>query len=76
MTARHGDLWIGLDTQLIKANGTLSGGTLQDLNPATGAVREQIAIGGDASVVRTAAGDLWFVDPTNGILIRLRPTQP
>jgi len=71
MTAHRGALWAAFDTSFDDQTGTASGGTLDKINPTSGAVERQLAIGGDASVVRAAAGDLWVIDNTNGLITRL-----
>ena len=71
MTAHRGALWAAFDTSFDDQTGTASGGTLDKINPTSGAVERQLAIGGDASVVRAAAGDLWVIDNTNGQITRL-----
>jgi streptogramin lyase len=73
MTAHRGALWIGFDTAFDDQTGVGSGGTIQDLNPRTGAVEQQISIGGDVSVIRSADGDLWVLDDTSGVISRLHP---
>ena len=71
MTVHRGALWVGFDTVFDDQTGIGSGGMIEKLNPLTGAVEQQIAIGGDASTIRSAAGDLWVLDDTNGTVTRL-----
>ncbi len=73
MTAHHGALWVVFDTAFDDQTGIGSGGTINELNPRTGAVERQLTIGGDASTIRSADGDLWVLDNTNGMITRLHP---
>ncbi len=73
MTALRHALWVAFDTSYDGQTGAASGGTVEELNPPTGVVQQQLAVGGDASVIRHAAGDLWVLDQTNGVITRLHP---
>ncbi|MDQ2748237.1 MAG: hypothetical protein ABI775_07640 [Pseudonocardiales bacterium] len=75
MTAFRGALWVGFDTAFDVQTGIGSGGTVEQLDPSTGTVEQQFAIGGDASVLGQAGGDLWVVDNTNDVVTRLHPGQ-
>ncbi len=73
MTRYRHALWVGFDTAFDDQTRIVSGGTVEELNASTGAIEQQIAVGGDASVLRHAFGDLWLVDDTNGVVTRLHP---
>ncbi len=75
MTAYRGVLWAGFDTAFDDQTGIPSGGTLAKINPRTGAVERRLNIGGDVSAVRVAAGSLWVIDDTNGVVKRLMVTN-
>ncbi len=71
LAAHGGALWAAFDASFDNNTGIASGGTLDKINPSTGVVERQISVGGDASTVRAAAGDLWVIDDTNGLVTRL-----
>jgi hypothetical protein len=71
LTAHRGALWAAFDTSFDDNTGVASGGMLDKINPSTGVVERQVSVGGDASAVRAAAGDLWVIDGTNGLVSRL-----
>ena len=70
-----GSLWAAVDTRFDDQTGAGSGGTLDRLNPRTGTVEQRVSVGGDASAIREADGDLWVLDDTNGVVTRLHPHQ-
>jgi hypothetical protein len=71
LTAHRGALWAAFDTSFDDQTGAPSGGTLDKINASSGVVEHQLSVGGDASTVRAAAGDLWVIDDTNGVVTRL-----
>jgi streptogramin lyase len=71
LAAHRGALWAAFDTSFDDQTGVASGGTLDKINPSSGVVEQQLSVGGDASAVRAAAGDLWVIDDTNGVVTRL-----
>ncbi len=67
-TVLAGTLWVSED----RNPETSSGGALVQRNPRTGAELATVAIGGDASVVRSGFGDLWVFDAVHRAIRRVR----
>jgi streptogramin lyase len=67
----RGRLWTAFDRRIDPTSGVGSAGAVDELD-ARGTVVSSLRVGGDASRLGVAGGDLWVADGTNGVLTRVR----
>jgi hypothetical protein len=69
LTTSAGAVWVGQDTG---SQPGASDAVLVERDPQTGAVRAKVHVGGDASSLTPAFGDLWLFDADSNVIRRVR----